>query len=105
MPNRPFPGDATVAFPLVRSTDGLQMSNGIVMLFPSMGTPELQIMLTLSDGTVKTVSQQLKKPLEANGKLTLTISIGDILEEETSGSITVEDWNEDHDEIDVPVLS
>ena len=94
----------TVAFPLVRSTDGLQMSNGIVMLFPSVGIPELQFRLTLADGRTKYFSQELKKPLEANNKLTLTVAIGDIFEEETSGSITVDDWNEDHEEIDVPVL-
>lgn len=94
----------TVAFPLVRSSDGLQMSNGIVMLFPSIGTPELQITLTLKDGKTKTVRQELKQPMEANNKLTLTISLGDIFEEETSGSITVDDWNESNEEIDVPVL-
>ena len=94
----------TVAFPLVRSTDGLQMTNGIVMLFPSMGIPELQLNITLADGRVKHYSQPLEQALVANNKLTLTVSIGDIFEEETSGSITVDDWNENHEEIDVPVL-
>lgn len=94
----------TVSFPLVRSSDGLQMSNGIVMLFPSIGTPELQVILTLADGTTKRFSQQLQQPLKANNKLTLTISIGNILEEETSGSITVDNWDESHEEINVPVL-
>ena len=100
----PHGDPCTVAFPLVRSTDGLQMSNGIVMLFPSIGTPELQLNISLADGRVKHYSQQLEKPLVANNKLTLAVSIGDIFEEETSGSITVDDWNESHDEIDVPVL-
>ena len=100
----PHGSSCTVAFPLVRSTDGLQMSNGIVMLFPSVGIPELQLNVSLADGRVKHINKQLSQPLEANNKLTLTISIGDILEEETSGSITVEDWNENHEEIDVPVL-
>ena len=94
----------TVAFPLVRSSDGLQMSNGIVMLFPSVGTPELQIILTLTDGTTKRICQHLQQPLEANNKLTLTVSIGNILEEETSGSIAVDKWNESQEEIKVPVL-
>ena len=100
----PHGNPCTVAFPLVRSTDGLQMSNGIVMLFPSVGIPELQLNISLADGQVKHINQQLKQPLEANNKLTLTISIGDIFEEETSGSITVDEWNENHEEIDVPVL-
>ena len=94
----------TVSFPLVRSSDGLQLSNGIVMLFPSAGTPELQVILTLTDGTTKRFSQQLQQPLKANNKLTLIIGLGDILEEETSGSITVDNWDESHEEINVPVL-
>ena len=100
----PHGAPCTVSFPLVRSADGLQMSNGIVMLFPSAGIPELQLNISLADGQVKHISQQLKQPLEANNKLTLTISIGDIFEEEGSGSITVDEWNENHEEIDVPVL-
>ena len=100
----PHGNPCTVAFPLVRSTDGLQMSNGIVMLFPSVGIPELQLNISLADGQIKHINQQLKQPLEANNKLTLTISIGDIFEEETSGSVTVDEWNENHEEIDVPVL-
>lgn len=98
-------GDAcTVAFPLVRSTDGLQMSNSTVMLFPSYGTPELQLIISLEDGHTKHFSQHLKQSLKANDLLTLTISIGDILMEEGSGDFTVDDWNESSDEIDVPVL-
>ena len=100
----PHGDPCTVSFPLVRSADGLQMSNGIVMLFPSAGIPELQLNISLANGQVKHISQQLKQPLEANNKLTLTISIGDIFEEEGSGSITVDEWNENHEEIDVPVL-
>ena len=100
----PHGNPCTVAFPLVRSTDGLQMSNGIVMMFPSVGIPELQLNITLADGQIKHINQQLQQPLEANNKLTLTISIGDIFEEETSGSVTVDEWNENHEEIDVPVL-
>ena len=100
----PHGNPCTVAFPLVRSTDGLQMSNGIVMMFPSVGIPELQLNISLADGQIKHINQQLKQPLEANNKLTLTISIGDIFEEETSGSVTVDEWNENHEEIDVPVL-
>ena len=101
---KPHGNPCTVAFPLVRSTDGLQMSNGIVMMFPSVGIPELQLNISLADGQIKHINQQLKQPLEANNKLTLTISIGDIFEEETSGSVTVDEWNENHEEIDVPVL-
>lgn len=37
----------TVAFPLVRSVDGTQMSNATVMLFPSFGKPEFQMSIIL----------------------------------------------------------
>lgn len=101
---QPEGGIRTVAFPLVRSTDGKEMSNGIVMMFPSSGTPELQVFATLQNGQVKTFKQKLNAPLEANNKLTLSLSIGDILEEEDEGSFTVDDWNETSEEINVPVL-
>lgn len=100
----PHGESCTVAFPLVRSTDGLQMSNGTVMLFPSYGNPQLQFIISLQDGNTKRFSQTLKEPLKANDLLTLTVSIGDILEEEGSGDFTVDDWNENSEEIDVPVL-
>lgn len=94
----------TVAFPLVRSTDNKEMSNGTVMMFPSFGTPELQVFITLTNGKVKTFKQTLNAPMEANNKLTLAISIGNILEEEDSGSFTVDEWNESNEEINVPIL-
>lgn len=94
----------TIAFPLVRSTDGKEMSNGIVMTFPSFGIPELQVLATLQNGQIKTFKQKLNAPLEANNKLTLSLSIGDILEEEDEGSFTIDDWNENNEEINVPVL-
>lgn len=94
----------TVSFPLVRSMDGKQMTNGIVMLFPSIGTPELQVSIKLQDGHVKSFKQMLEAPLQANTKLTLTLTVGKIFDEETSGDFTLEDWNETSEEIDVPVL-
>ena len=73
-------------------------------MFPSFGTPELQVFITLANGKTKTFKQKLNAPLEANNKLTLSLSIGDILEEEDEGSFTVDDWNETSEEINVPVL-
>lgn len=101
---RPEGNPCTVSFPLVRSADNSEMSNGTVMMFPSFGTPELQVFITLQNGETKTFRQQLKAPLEANNKLTLTISIDDILETEGSGSFTVDEWNETSEDINVPVL-
>lgn len=94
----------TVAFPLVRSVDGTQMSNATVMLFPSIGRPEFQLTIMLKNGTVKQFRQTLNSPLNANTKLTLTLTLGDIFSEESSGDFTIDNWNEVSQEIDVPVL-
>ena len=94
----------TVAFPLVRSVDGTQMSNATVMLFPSFGKPEFQMSIILKNGNVKSFKQTLNGPLEANSKLTLTLTLGDILSEESSGEFTLDNWNEESQTIDVPSL-
>ena len=94
----------TVAFPLVRSVDGTQMSNATVMLFPSFGKPEFQMSIILKNGNVKSFKQTLNGPLEANSKLTLTLTLGDICSEESSGEFTLDNWNEESQTIDVPSL-
>ena len=94
----------TVAFPLVRSVDGTQMSNATVMLFPSFGKPEFQMSIILKNGNVKSFKQTLNGPLEANSKLTLTLTLGDIGSEESSGEFTLDNWNEESQTIDVPSL-
>lgn len=94
----------TVAFPLVRSVDGTQMSNATVMLFPSFGKPEFQMSIILKNGNVKSFKQTLNGPLEANSKLTLTLTLGDIFSEESSGEFTLDNWNEESQTIDVPSL-
>lgn len=94
----------TVAFPLVRSVDGTQMSNATVMLFPSFGEPEFQMSIILKNGNVKSFKQTLNGPLEANSKLTLTLTLGDIFSEESSGEFTIDNWNEENQTIDVPII-
>lgn len=54
------------------------MSNATVMLFPSFGKPEFQMSIILKNGNVKSFKQTLNGPLEANSKLTLTLTLGDI---------------------------
>lgn len=95
----------TVFFPLVRSVDGTQMSNATVMLFPSIGKPEFQLTIMLKNGTTKTFKQTLDSALTANTKLTLTLTLGDIFSEESSGNFTIDNWNESSQTIDVPILS
>lgn len=94
----------TVAFPLVRSVDGTQMSNATVMMFPSIGKPEFQLTIILKNGAVKKFKQTLSNPLNANSKLTLTLTLGDIFSEESSGDFTIDNWNEVSQTIDVPIL-
>lgn len=94
----------TVAFPLIRSVDGTQLSNATVMMFPSIGKPEFQLTIMLKNGTVKEFKQTMSSPLTANNKLTLTLTIGDIFSEESSGEFTIENWNEENQTIDVPIL-
>lgn len=94
----------TIAFPLVRSTDGTQMSNATVMLFPSAGKPEFQLSIILKNGAVKSFKQTLAAPLTANTKLNLTLTLGDIFSDQTSGDFNVDNWKEENENIDVPII-
>lgn len=95
----------TVAFPLTLSTDGTIMSNATVMLFPSAAKPLFQLVITLKNGTVKKFQQTLSAPLKANTKLTLTLTLGDIFSEENPGDFTIDNWQEESETIDIPVLN
>lgn len=95
----------TVSFPLVLSTDGTQMSNATVMLFPSSTSPLFQLIITLKNGTVKTFKQALSSPLKINTRLTLTLTLGDIFTEEESGNFTIDNWQEESETIDIPSLN
>ena len=94
----------TVAFPLVLSADGTQMSNATVMLFPSSAKPMFKLIIKLKNGNTKTYQQPLNAPLKANNKLTLTLTLGDIFSEETSGGFTIDNWQEENETIDIPTL-
>lgn len=94
----------TIAFPLVRSTDGTQMSNATVMLFPSAGKSEFQLSIILKNGAVKSFKQTLTSPFTANTRLNLTLSLGDIFSDQTSGDFNVDNWKEENENIDVPTI-
>lgn len=102
---KPVTTTGTVAFPLVSSTDGTQMSNATVMLFPSIGKPVFKLFIALKNGTVKTFQQTLEAPMTANSKLTLTLTLGDIFSEESTGNFTIENWEESTQTIDIPILN
>lgn len=92
----------TVAFTLTLSADGTQMSNDAVMLFPSGKSPMLSLFIQLKNGNVKTFRQALAAPLKANNHLTLTLKLGDLFSDQTSGTFTVDQWKEEHQTIDLP---
>ena len=94
----------TVKFELVPSGDGTQMTNGTVMLFPSRENPLLELRVTLKDGSVHTVSQNISTTLTADTRLTLNIVIGDIFVGGESGDFTIEDWNEASETIEFPII-
>lgn len=60
--------------------------------------------ILLKNGNVKSFKQTLNAPLTANSKLTLTLTLGDIFSEESSGEFTIDNWNEESQTIDVPIL-
>lgn len=72
----------TVAFDLVRSVDNTEMSNAMIMLFPSAANPLIQLFITLKDGTVHRLVRNLSSTLEANTRLTLNVVIGNIFQGE-----------------------
>lgn len=102
---KPQGNPCSVSFPLQRSVDGTEMSCATVMLFPSFGKPEFQLYITLKNGTVKTFKQVLSSPLDANTKLTLTLTLGDVFSEESTGDFTVSNWNEYSQTIDISTLN
>ena len=94
----------TVKFELSRSTDATIMSNATVMLFPSAPNPLLELFITLADGSVHRLSKQLTSTLSPNTRLTLNIVIGKILPGGDPGDFTIEDWNEESETIEFPVV-
>lgn len=100
----PVTQNKTVMFPLVLSADGMQMSNATVMVFPSAANPLFQLIITLKNGTQRIFKQNLTDPLTANRKLTLTLVLGDIFTEENTGAFTIDNWTEQTEVIDIPVL-
>ena len=95
----------TVKFELSRSTDATIMSNATVMLFPSAPNPLLELFITLEDGSVHKLSKQLASTLSPNTRLTLNLVIGKILPGGDPGDFTIEDWNEESETIEFPVVN
>lgn len=94
----------TVAFDLVRSVDNTEMSNAMIMLFPSAANPLIQLFVTLKDGTVHRLVRNLSSTLEANTRLTLNVVIGNIFSGGGTGNFTIENWNEATETIEFPMV-
>lgn len=95
----------TVQFPLELSDDGKQMSVPTVMLFPSAPNPPIQIIITLKNGAIKTYKQSLTTTLNANTKLSLSMTLNEIFSSEsTTGDFNVSNWNEKNESIDLPPI-
>ena len=94
----------TVQFELSRSEDGLSYGNITVMLFPSAANPPLELIITLQDGTEYKLSENLNATLSPNTRLTLNINVGKILVDGNPGDFDYDDWNEESETIDFPIV-
>lgn len=94
-----------VKFNLERSDDNTIMSNATVMLFPSAPNPPLELIITLADGTQYTLSKTLSSTLSPNTKLSLNIILGEIMSGENPGDFSIEDWNEESETIEFPIIN
>lgn len=94
----------TVSFDLQLAADSLTYSNATVMLFPSAPNPPMTLAITLADGSVHTLTQNLGATLAPNTRLTLNLVIGQIIPGTDPGNITIEDWNEESETIEFPFV-
>lgn len=94
----------TIQFELARSEDGLSYQNATVMLFPSAENPPLELIITLQDGTVFRLQENLTSTLSSNTRLTLNISVGKILPDGNPGDFTYDQWHESNENIDFPIV-
>ena len=94
----------TVQFELTRSADQTTMGNVTVMLFPSAPNPPLELIVALGDGSEYKLSKSLGSTLSPNTRLTLDIVLGKILPEGDPGGFTIENWNEQSETIEFPII-
>ncbi len=95
----------TVKFGLTRSADSTTMSNATVMMFPSAPSPLMELVVTFKDGSVHTLSQNLKDALAPNTMMTVNIVIGKIVAGDQTGDFSITNWNEENQTIDFPILN
>lgn len=95
----------TVKFDLVASTDRTSMTNATVMLFPSAANPEIELVITMTDGQTQVLSKNITSTLSANTRLTLNILINEPEPEggDVIGNFTIENWKEAFETIEFTI--
>ncbi|WP_455673413.1 FimB/Mfa2 family fimbrial subunit [Phocaeicola sp.] len=94
----------TIRFGMSPSADRKQWSKEFVSVFPSQPAPLFQIFVQLKNGTIKHYQQKLTSQLNAGTKTTVNLSIdGVLLEEGSTGGFQVDKWQEQNENIHVPL--
>ena len=95
----------TVEFPLLSSENNTKRISNTVFVFPSSPSPLFQLFIQLNNNQVKVYRQKLSEALVAGSKLTLTLTLNEVMSEENEvGEFTVNDWTENTEAIEVPPL-
>lgn len=89
----------TVMLGLTMSTDRMSASNNTAMLFPTVPTPPVTVMLTLKNGQKRYFHTKLTNNTSANNKLTVTINIGAIFDSPSGNGFEVHNWTESQETI------
>lgn len=92
--------NCTVAFPLTISDNRMSANNKMATVFPSDVRPAFAIVITLGNGQKKVYRTSLNNILVAGTNVNITVDMGQILVEESSGNgFTVTGWNEQSETI------
>lgn len=85
----------TIAFPLTIDENRKSATNNMVTVFPTIVAPRFAIIATLNNGQQKIYRTTLNNILTAGTNVKLTVGMGEIITEETTGNgFTVSAWNE-----------
>ena len=76
----------------VPSADSTSGKDTVLVWLTGAAVYMFKLIIKLKNGNTKVYQQPLNAPLKANNKLTLTLTLGDIFSEETSGGFTIDNW-------------
>lgn len=93
----------TVEFGLEANEDNTKRISKTVMVFPSSPSPLFQLFILLDNQQTKVYKLNLSKTLTAGTKLTLTLTLNEIISEENKvGEFTVDNWTEYSESVVIP---